>query len=136
MAGVAEDDGDRLAVEVVDADDTDGRVDRVVGYFAQHVAAVAVLAPIDADGAFAPTAADPRRLQPRIRLHRGLHESAAERVSVALLQRHLLRRVGHVVGQRHARVRVTRVEEHVCDGDAQRLRDPVAELLGGPLATQ
>ena len=76
MRGVAEGDGDRVAVEVVDADDADGGVDRVVGYFSEHVASVAGLASVDADRALAPAAADPGRLQTTVRLHRSLDDLA------------------------------------------------------------
>jgi hypothetical protein len=62
VARVAEDDGDRIAVEVVGADHADRRVDRVVGHLAEDIAPVAGLAPVDADRALAPAAAEPRRL--------------------------------------------------------------------------
>ena len=62
VAGVAKGDGDRIAVEIVDADHADRGVDRVVGDLAEHVPPVAGLSPVDADRALAPAAADPRRL--------------------------------------------------------------------------
>ena len=90
MAGVAEEGGDRVAVEVVDADHADGGVDRVVGYLAEDVAAVAALPPVDADRALPPAAADPGRLQTAVRLDGGLHERLGAANPVAALQDHLL----------------------------------------------
>ena len=78
VGGVAEDDRDRVAVEVVDADHADGRVDRMVGHLAEDVVAVAGLAPVDPDRALAPAAPDPGGLQPRIGLDGSLDEPPAE----------------------------------------------------------
>ena len=134
MGGVAKGDGDRVAVEVVDADHADGRVDRVVGYLAQHVAPVAGLAPVDADRALPPTTADPGRLQPTVRLHRGLDEPALQVALVPRPERHVLGRVGHrhELGQRGRAVDVAEVQEDVRDGRAERIghRRPQAAGLG------
>ena len=132
MAGIAEHGGDRAAVQVVDADHAHGRVDRMVGRLAEHVAPVAQLTPVDADAALTPAAADPRGLQARLGLAGRLDEQAHERLSVALLERNLLRGVRCVVRQGHAAVRMARVEEHVRDGRPQGLGDPDAHLLRRP----
>src|SRR5436190_10933990 len=78
MRRIAECDGDRVAVEVVDADHAHGRVDRVIGHLPEHVAPVAALAPVDADRAHAPAAADPSRLQPLVRLPGSVDEPALQ----------------------------------------------------------
>ena len=128
MCGVAEGDGDRVAVEVVDADHADGWVDRMVGHLSEHVAPVAGLATVDADRALAPAAADPRRLQPAVRLHRSLDEPAPQVALVPRPERHVLVRIGHrhELGQRGSAVVVAQVQEHVGDRRVERVGD------GGP----
>src|SRR4029077_3805817 len=69
---VTEQDRDRHTVEVVDPDDTDGLVDRMLRHLAEDVAAVAELAPVDADAATAPARADARRLEAPVGLDRRL----------------------------------------------------------------
>ena len=136
MAGVAEDDRDRVAVEVVEPDHADGGVDRVIGHLAEHVAAVPGLAPVDADRALAPAAAEPGGLQPRVGFTRRLDEARDQGLPEPLLEGELLGRVRHVVREGDAAVRVARVEEDVGDRDAERLGDANPQLLSGPLRAQ
>ena len=126
----------RAAVEVVDADDADGGVDRVVGHLAEDVASVAGLAAVDADVLVAPAAADAGPAAARRRPRRRLDQSRDQRAPVALLQRHLLGGVRHVVGQRDPGVGVARVEEDVRDRDPEGLGDRDAHLLGRALPSQ
>ena len=87
MAAVAEQRGDRFAVEVVDAHDTDDRVDRFVRVLAQENVAVGTqLAAVDADVALALAVRQPRRLQTAIGLDRGLHDTRHELFVVAVDQ--------------------------------------------------
>ena len=123
VGGVAEEDGDRGAVEVVDADHAHGGVDRMVGHLAEDVAPVAGLAPVDADRALAPAAADPGRLQAAVGFECCLYEPAQQVALVSHAERHVLLRVGHrhELGQRRGAVIVAQVEEYVGDGRAERL---------------
>ena len=122
VGGVAEEGGDGVAVEVVDADHADGGVDRVVGYLAEDVAAVAGLSPVDADRALAPATADPGRLQPAVRLDRRLGEPTLEVGLVACPEGDVLGcvRHRHELGQGGGAVVVAQVEEHVRRRDAER----------------
>ena len=83
MRRVAEEDRDRRAVEVVDADDSDRRVDRVVDHLAENVDAVTGLAPVDPDVALTRPGAEPRRLQGGGGLERRLDEPSLEVALVA-----------------------------------------------------
>ena len=101
----------------------------MVRYFAEHVAAVARPRACRRRSRSRPSRSRsgqagggrPLRSPPRRVRERG--------IPVALLQRHLLRGVRQEVGKRDAGMGVTRVEEHVRDGNAQGLRDPQAHLL-------
>ena len=136
MRRVAKGDGDRVPVEVVDADDAHRRVDGVVEHLAQHIAPVARLPSVDPDRALAPPCPDSRRPKMAVCLHRSLDEPTPQVALVTRPERHVLGRVGHghELGQRGRAVDVAEVEEHVGDGRAERLRDAGSQPSGLPHA--
>ena len=79
VAAVAETGGDGPALEVVDSEDADSRIDGYAGILPQHVPAVGTrLPPVDADIGFTPTGPDPSRLQRPVGFHGGFHQPVEE----------------------------------------------------------
>ena len=129
MAPVAELDGDRTALEIIDADHAHRRVNGRARHLSQDVFAIgAGLTPVDSDVTLAPARADTRLLQTLVRFDCGPDKRPDEVVLIALLDASLLGRDLHPARKGWGAVSVAHVEHHMGCGCLDRLGDLPARL--------